>query len=261
MSAKIPTMDHLFEGGPPLKIEHLLRLVKPDDTGITRGALIVALIAWAPLLVLTTVQEVLHHDGSLWEFMLDFGAYGRFLVAAPIFILAEAWCLPALGRIARHFLDFGIVRNSDSERFDTAVRTTRRLLDSTLAEVLTVVVAYAAAFGLRASVHLPNLPRWTVQSAGDGLTLSAAGLWQLWVSLPLLFVLIFGWIWRQFVWSRLMWRIAQFDLRLIAAHPDRAGGLKFLGSALWSYCPLSLALGAIVAGGVANHLREGASIY
>jgi hypothetical protein len=261
MSATNPTIDRLFDGGPPLKIEHLLRLVKPDDPGIARRALIVILISWSPLLVLTAIQEFLHRNGSLWEFMLDFGAYGRFLIAAPIFILAEGWCLPALGRIIRHFLDFGIIRTRDLGRFDMALRTTRSLLDSTLAEVLTVMLAYAATAALRFSVYLPNLPRWSVQADSDGLALSAAGLWQLWVSLPLLFILFFGWIWRQFLWCRLMWRIAQFDLNLIAAHPDRAGGLRFLGSALWGYCPLSLALAAIVAGGVANQIRQGAALY
>src|SRR5262245_37549385 len=184
MNATNPTMDNLFDGGPPLKIEHLLRLVKPDDPGIARRALIVALIGWFPLLLLTAFQELLHQNGSLWEFMLDFGAYGRFLLAAPIFILAESWCLPALGKITRHFLDFEIVRERDSERFDTAVRTTRRLLNSTLAEILTVVLAYAAAAALRVSVHIPNLPGWSVAPESHGFALSAAGLWQLWVSLP-----------------------------------------------------------------------------
>src|SRR5262245_65399630 len=122
MNASNQTMDSLFDGGPPLKIEQLLHLVKPDDPGITRRVLIVVLIGWAPLLVLTAVQEILHHSGSFWEFLLDFGSYGRFLFAAPIFIFAEGWCLPTLGRITRHFLDFGVVRDSDIARFETAVR-------------------------------------------------------------------------------------------------------------------------------------------
>jgi hypothetical protein len=253
-------MDNLFEGGPPLKIEHLLRLVKPDDPGITRRALIVALISWGPLLVLTMFQELVRHNGSLWGFLLDFGAYARFLLAAPIFILAEAWCLPALGRVTRHFLDFGIVRDSDRERFDSVVRATRRLLNSTLAEILTVILAYVAAAALRISVHIPNLPRWSVQPESQGLALSPAGLWQLWVSLPLLFILFFGWMWRQFLWCRLMWRIAHFDLNVVAGHPDRAGGLRFLGTALWGYCPLAFALAVAVAGGLANQIRVGASL-
>jgi hypothetical protein len=260
MNATNPAVERLFYGGPPLKIERLLHLVKPDDPGITRRALIAVLIGWVPLLVLTAIQEFLYRNGSLGGFMLDFGAYGRFLVAAPLFVLAESF-LPRLGRIARHFLDSGLVRDAESERFETALRATRKRLNSTVAEVLAVVLAYAAAAALRTSVHIPSLPGWSVQPESHGRELSAAGLWQLWISLPLLFVLLFGWMWRQFLWFRLIWRISRFDLKLIAAHPDGAGGLGFLGGALWGYVPIALALGTIGAGGVANQIREGASLY
>jgi hypothetical protein len=100
-----------------------------------------------------------------------------------------------------------------------------------------------------------------VRADSHGLELSAAGLWQLWVSLPVLFVLFFGWMWRQFVWCRFVWRLARFDLNLVAAHPDGAGGLRFLGAALWGYAPLAFALGSTVAGALANHIRGGASFY
>jgi hypothetical protein len=249
MNATNPTMENLFSGGPPLKIEQRLGLVKPDDPGIMRRAWLVILIGWVPLLVLTAVEEVFLHKSSWRAFVLDFGIHGRFLLAAPLFILAESACLPTLSRTARHFLDSGIVRDEDRSRFDVAVRSTLRLLNSTLAEVLTVALAYGTAAAVRASVGIPNL------------TSSVAGLWQTWVSLPLLLVLFFGWIWRQLLWCRFMWRIARLDLKLIAAHPDQAGGLKFLGFALRGYCPLALALATIVAGGLANRLRDGVSPY
>src|SRR5262245_41502996 len=92
MRATNPVTDGLFNGGPPFKIEHRLGLVKPDDPRIARRASIVALIGWFPLLVLATAQEILLHNGSLRAFLLDFGAYGRFLIAAPLFILAESSC-------------------------------------------------------------------------------------------------------------------------------------------------------------------------
>jgi hypothetical protein len=261
MSVMNATVDRLFQGGPPLKIEQLLGLVKPDDPGIARRAWIVALVSWGFLLGLSMVQEFLRHDGSLRSFLLDFGAHGRFLIAAPIFILAEGTCLPILGRMTRSFQDFGMVRDRDRERFDTAVRATRRLLNSTVAEVLAVVLAYLIAATMYVSVHIPSLPRWSVLPENPGASLSLAGLWQLWISLPLLLVLFIGWIWRQVLWCRLMWRIARFDLNLVAAHPDCAGGLKFLSATLWGYSPLAFALAATVACGVANQIRGGASIY
>jgi hypothetical protein len=163
-----------------------------------------------------------------------------------------------LGRIAHHFIDSGIVRDADSERFDATLTATRRLLNSTMAEILTIVLAFAAAGALRVSAH--TLPVWMTQPE-NGLVASAAGFWHAWISLPLLFILFFGWLWRQLLWSRLMWSIARFNLKLVAAHPDHSGGLTFLGTALRGYQPLVFALATIVAGGLANHIRDGANLY
>jgi hypothetical protein len=261
MNATNPTMDRLFDGGPPLKIERRLRLVKPDDPGIARRVCLVALTGWVPLLVLTTVQDVLLHNGSVRSFMLDFGAHGRFLFAAPLMILAEFSCLPILGRITRHFIDSGIVRDRDGDHFEATLTATRRLLNSTLVEIIVVIAAFGTAAALRASSYIAELPQWNVSQESYGRVLSVAGMWQTWVSLPLLLILFFGWLWRQFLWCRLMWQIARFDLKVVAGHPDRAGGLKFLGIALRGYFPLVFALSMIVAGGIANHIWGGASIY
>jgi hypothetical protein len=261
MNATNAALDTLFDGGPPLKIEHLLHVVKPDDPGIVRRVAIVAGVAWFPLLALSAVQEIVRRNGSLLAFALDFGAHARFLVAAPLFILAESWCLPLLGRITRHFLDSGMVQEGDCEDFVALVNGTRRALNSTWAEILTVVCAYAATAALQISAHNRELPFWSVQPENHGLVLSAAGQWHLWISLPLLFVLFFGWMWRQALWCHLLWRIARFDLKLVAAHPDQTGGLQFMETALRCFHPISFGLAAIVAGALANQIRDGAKIY
>jgi hypothetical protein len=199
-------------------------------------------------LLLTILEDLILHKNSLRAFILDFGIHGRFLLAAPMFILAEYSCHPALGRITSYFTESGLVDGEDKKRFDAALRSTLRLLNSTLAEVLTVVLAYGSAVLLRLSLDVP---------IG---AMSAAEFWQMWVSLPLLFILFFGWLWRQILWCRLMWRVGRLDLKLVAAHPDGAGGLRFLGMALWGYCPLGFSMATIVAGGVANRLRDGATL-
>ena len=193
MSATHGTMENLFAGGPPLKIEQRLGLVTPSDPCIARRAAIVFL-GWVPLLVLTVVEDVLLHKRASRSFLLDFGVHARFLLAAPILVLAEAWCHPALGRITSYFVKSGIVGGKDRERFDAIIQSTMRLLNSTLAEVLTFISAYALAVGVRIAWQIPLR------------ALSAPEFWQTWVSLPLLFVLFFGWLWRQFLWCRFLWR-------------------------------------------------------
>jgi hypothetical protein len=84
--------------------------------------------------------------------------------------------------------------------------------------------------------------------------LSFAGWWHALVSVPLLTVLFFGWLWRLFLWGRLLRQLSRLDLQLIPAHPDHVAGLKFVGHSLRAFSLLGCALGAIVAGFVANHV-------
>lgn len=103
------------------------------------------------------------------------------------------------------------------------------------------------------------MPSWWLR-AGRPTGLSLAGWWHALVSVPLLLLLFLGWLWRVMLWARFLWLMARFDLRLVAAHPDGAGGLKFVSTSLRGFRLLALALGAIVAGTAANQvLHEGQS--
>jgi hypothetical protein len=68
------------------------------------------------------------------------------------------------------------------------------------------------------------------------------------VSVPLLLLLLWGWLWRLLLWWRFLALMARLDLRLVPAHPDQAGGLKFVSASIRGYRLLAFAIGAIVAG-------------
>jgi hypothetical protein len=59
-----------------------------------------------------------------------------------------------------------------------------------------------------------------------------------------------------FLWARFLWLMSRLKLRLIPSHPDHAGGLMFLGDSLRAFWPVSFALGAVVAGQVANRITH-----
>jgi hypothetical protein len=259
MSATIPYERELFRGGPPFWLQKWLHLITPGDPKIARRAIVVVLFGWVPLLVLAVAQGLAWHGGTEGSFLLDFAVHARSLVVAPLLIMAESLCIPRLGTIARHFLQAGLVAEGDQDRFDKAVTSTRRLLHSPSAELMSVTVA----FGLVAILNLqfPHEEFLVWQRPGNGQALSLAGWWHLAVSVPWLLVLFMGWLWRIVLWGRFMWLMSRLDLQLIASHPDRAGGLKFVGTSIPVYAPLGLALGTLVAGGVANRVvHEGASL-
>jgi hypothetical protein len=256
-------MPDLFDGGPPLGLQRRLGLVDSRDRKAALRASLAAGIAWIPLLVLNAARQLSGHD-SLSYFLLDLGASTRFLVAGPLLILGECSCLPKLSKIPEYFLHTGLIgTEEDRMKALAAMAAARRMLNSVWVEVFAVLLAYGLVGALYTTAAVRNLPAWhiVVDDLSHATRFSAAGRWHEFVSLPLLIVLFFGWMWRQLVWWKLLSLLSKLNLKLIAAHPDRAGGLSFLATVIRGYWLLAMALSAILAGRIGNQLRAGASLY
>jgi hypothetical protein len=253
MSESVRQSGELLFGGPPHWLQRSLGLIKPGDPKIARRAELVVLVGWVPLVALAVIQSFILRNQMAKSFFSDFAVYARSLVAAPLLILAEADSIPRLGRVARHFLQAGLITGPDRARFDAAVASTKRLLGSGLAELIVALLAYGLVTSLMIYVPPGELPSW-YWLKGDYRVLSLAGWWNALMSAPLFILLFFGWLWRVFLWARFLWLMSRLDLRLIPSHPDHAGGLMFLGNSLRAFWPVSFALGAIVAGQVANRI-------
>src|SRR5262244_739594 len=253
MNVKALQSGELLYGGPPHWLQRSLGLIKPGDPMIARRAELVVLAGWVPLVALAVAQSFILRNQMAKSFFSDFAVYARSLVAAPLFIIAEADCIPRLGRVARHFLAAGLVTEPDRARFDEAIASTRRLLGSGLAELIVALLAYGLVTFLMINVPPDEVPSWYWLNS-DYRTLSLAGWWNALVSVPLFIILFFGWLWRTFLWARFLWLMTRLDLRLIPSHPDHAGGLMFIGNSMRAFWLVSFALGAIVAGQVANRI-------
>jgi hypothetical protein len=81
-----------------------------------------------------------------------------------------------------------------------------------------------------------------------------AGDWYVFVSLPVFQLILLRWYMRLFIWFRFLWQVNRIDLNLVPTHPDRCGGLSFLGKSAYAYSPILFAQGAILAGIVANRI-------
>jgi len=251
--------NEIFYGGPPSRLEAWLRLRKSGDPRILRLAIGVVTITWLPLLLLTAARGDLLPRPGAGSFFQDFAVHARYLIAVPLLILAEAVCVPRLGAIARQFEESDLIRDSDRSRFDAALASTRRLRDSSVTELLVIALSYLMVMGLVFSVS-QRFPAWQL-AQGNGLEhYSLAGWWHWLVSLPLLLMLLLGWLWRLFLWTRLLWLISRLDLHLLASHPDHAAGLLFAGYSVRAWSLPALAPGVIAAGTIANQVvHTGAS--
>ena len=242
--------DHVFDGSPLFKLQQTLGLKAPSYPRSLQWACLAVLVGWVPLLILATIGGTLLLPEK--GFLADFAVHARSLLAVPILILAELVCTPRLNAIVRHFINTGLIAEADHGRFTQIIVSTLRLRDSNLTDVVLTALAYILVFTAVFSVPVTMLPDWYWKGTDVIGSRSLAGWWHSLVSLPLLAVLLFGWLWRVILWGRFLLLVSRVDLQLVPAHPDRAGGLMFLGSALQALCSIAFAIGVIAAGTVAN---------
>jgi len=74
------------------------------------------------------------------------------------------------------------------------------------------------------------------------------------VSLPIFQFLLCRWYFRVFIWARFLFQVRSLTLSLVPTHPDRVGGLGFLGGLVHAFTPLAAAHGALLAGTFANRI-------
>ena len=103
-----------------------------------------ALICWLPLLVLSIFEGVAWGDKVAIPFFYDIAAHTRFLIAVPIFIIAEAIIGPMLVQVAVHIATSGRIRERDIPKYRAAVDEGVRLRDSKTAEGIVFVIAFVS---------------------------------------------------------------------------------------------------------------------
>ena len=243
--------DGLFETGPFPHFQRALGLFRPVGVDVVTRAVVCIAIGWLPLVVLVLAQSGSNRS-ILYAFFTDFAVHARSLVAAPLFIISELLCLNALEKIARHFITAGLIEGDERLRFKAYADSTRRLINSRMAEVVCIVAVYIIVVGLVTYVPREVFPEWCFV---DG-RLSWAGGWSMFVSAPLLLILFFSWLWRILLWGRFLFRTSRLHLRLIAAHPDGASGLRFLNAAIFAFMPFAFTLGILAAGTVADRVAH-----
>ena len=124
-----------------------------------------------------------------------------------------------------------------------------------LAEVLLIALVYGVGVLIVWRHYMVlGTTTWYATPSSDGSTLSLAGMWYGYVSLPIFQFLLCRWYFRLFIWTRFLWRVSRIELSLIPTHPDRVGGLGFLSNTAYAFGLLVLAHGALLAGQLANRI-------
>ena len=248
----------LVLGGPVYQLMVRSRLATPAFDLLVRRIVFISLFAWLPLLCLSLI------DGRAWggaglSFLRDVEMQARFLAALPLLIYAEYLVHQRLRLVLAQFVERNIVADEVLPRFREIVASALRLRNSVAIELTLFLLIFVGGHYAWSSVSgmeklAAKAGTWYATAGGDGVRLSPAGAWLVFVSVPLFQFFLVRWYLRLLIWARLLWQTSRLELRLIPTHPDRAAGLGFLGGSVAAFAPFLMAHGALLMGLMAGKI-------
>ncbi len=250
---------NLVCGGPSSRVAERLGLESVTAPRRFLKVAVVLLVTWVPLALLSLIAG--HSIGvpvgearTFVPFFHDPEVHARLLFVLPFLELAQVIVAVSLTVQVRHLREMGVVPEKEWPRYDAARAAALALRRSAWAEGAILVLAYLMALVLRL---------WMGFSEGEssweraGSAITPAGWWHMLVSLPILYFFLLRWVWVFAIWGRFLYGVSRLDLELTATHPDRTGGLGFLGWGLASFATVLMAVSAVVSAGFAAEIFKG----
>ena len=218
-----------------------------------RRILVITTVAWLPLLILSSLEGHALRGVTL-PFLNDIETQIRFLIALPILIAAELIVHIRLRPVVQTFVNRDIVIAKEMPQFHEAINSAIHWRDSIRLEFGLLIFVYAVGPWLWRSQIALGASTWYAMPESGHLRLTPPGYWIAFVSIPIFQFILLRWYLRLFIWFRFLWQASRLNLNIIPTHPDRAGGLAFLGVASYAFAPILFAQGAMLAGLIANRV-------
>jgi len=239
----------LIVGGPLYQMYLRTGLLRPPADLVQRRIIAFIVVTWLPLAVLTFAGGTAF-GGVEVPFLADVDVHIRFLLALPLLIAAEVLVHQRIRVTISQFIDRGIVAPEDRPRFDELIAATMRLRNSAGIEIALILCSITLGYWIWREQMTLHVGTWY---AGDG-SLTVAGWWYAFISLNLFRFVLVRWYFRLVVWYIFLWRVSRLPLRLNPLHPDRAGGLGFIGNSVFAFTPLLLAHTVVLSGVIGGRI-------
>jgi len=242
-------------GGPLFQLLRRAHMAGDALELVRRRMLALALLAWLPLLALSVASGTAF-GGIAVPFLMDVQVHVRFLVAIPLLVGAELLVHMRIRPVAQEFLARGLIPAASMQRFRDCMRSAFHWRNSMGAELAIVALVYGVGvpFVFRHYAQLDVPATWYAVRTAEGVSLTPAGFWYAWLSVPLFQFLLLRWYYRILVWMRFLWQVSRIKLDISAMHPDRSAGLGFLAGTVYAFVPLLMAHGAVLSGALANRI-------
>src|SRR5262245_22679999 len=218
----------LVLGGPLFQLFRRAHLVGDGLELLRRRIIVIALVAWLPLLLLSVTQGTAVGSVVAVPFLFDIDVHVRFLIALPLLIAGELIVHERIRAVVAQFVSQGLVTATVRARFDAARENALRLRDSVVAEVLIIVFVYTVlVLGVWRYVAV-DVPTWYALPDAGRLRPQLPGWWYLFVSVPVFQFILLRWYFRLFIWARFLRQVSKLPLAYAPLHPDRLAGIGFL---------------------------------
>jgi hypothetical protein len=223
----------------------------PVPTLLCRQALISILICWVPLAILSLIQPRFM-SGVRVSFFRDIETHVRFLVSLPILISAELIVKQRIRPVLKRFVERQIVTTEELPQFYAAINSAVRILNSVVTELALLVFVYTTGIWIWRHQIAPDAATWYATSQAGHIHLTTAGYWLAFVSVPIFQFILLRWYLEFLIWLWFLLRVSRLNLHLPSLHPDRAGGLAFVGATSMAFAPLLFAQSALLSAQVAS---------
>jgi hypothetical protein len=234
----------LFDGDWLNRVYSKLSISSHARFGIFKRCMAVVMLTWIPVAILALVSG--HASGGLiaTNFFADFAAYAQFLVGLPLFMVAEPVIDRSTRGVAKQLISCGIVRPEDRGRLYDVHRLIARMRRPYWSDLICILIAFSFSAAILIPEFGPHpLPTWHVGGNGQWPMLTAPGIWEFLIALPLM-----NYTWMRLIWKILLWifyleRVARMHLDLHPTHPDLTGGIGFISEAQGRFAIFILAYG------------------
>jgi hypothetical protein len=241
---------NLVRGGFSNQIAERLGLAAKASRRSLKVVLLL-LVAWVPLLLMALVSGHLMGTAVKVPFLHDPEVHARYLIVLPLLELAELVVAISLAAQVRHLREIGVVPERERGRFDSACSDVLALRGSMWPELVIVVLSFAISIVFRLVIGVSEgSSSWERTETA----ITPAGWWQMLVSMPILYFFLFRWFWVFSCWAFFLRRVSRLELELTPTHPDRAGGLGFLGWGLACFASVLLPVSTVASAGFAQEI-------
>jgi hypothetical protein len=238
---RVPDVEELFalSGGRVSRGLERMRLARDARLRSGRLAVLLALGTWLPLVVLAATEGVAWGRSVQVPLLKDFLPYGQLLIAIPVLVFGEFVVGRYLIRAVTELRTSNVLAAEDTPVLNRVLNSAIVRWRGRAADVVLLVLTCTAT--VVSLVEASDFLTGGWQVSGDRLTL--AGYWYLLISMPVVRFLELRWVWRLALWTWVLWKVSRLEILPQPAHPDRAGGLAFLGATQGAFGTLVFAFG------------------